>query len=822
MTLPPFTHATAASLDEAAALKARHPGVAVVVAGGTDLLGTLKDRVHPATPDLLIDLKRIPGLRSIEEHDGALRIGALVTLADLAADNAVREHYPLLAEAARSVASPQIRNMGTVGGNICQEPRCWYYRAPGNHFHCLRKGGTSCPAIFGDNRYHSIFGAARVLDTPCEANCPNHTAIPLLMAAVREGDLQRAAKVLLAVNPMPAITGRVCPHTCEEGCNRSQFDAAVSIREVERFVGDYVLDHADELYEPPAVETKWRVAVVGAGPAGLTAAYFLRRQGHQVTVFDELPEPGGMLATSIPEYRLPKEVVGRQVRALERMGIGLASNAGVGHGGRTLEGLRRGHDAVFLATGVWLPKALGLDHEELLTSGLAFLRDTKRHGTAPVGRDVLVIGGGSVAIDVAITARRLGARTVTMACLEPREEMPAIREDVEQALAEGIEILTSWGPERVLEDKGTLRGLQLVRCTSVFDAQGRFRPDFDTSATRSVVADQVFLAIGQTAALSYTGESLATAGGLVAVEEDTFATNLPGVFAGGDVTSGPATVVQAIAAGRHAAGAMHHYLVRDAADEPAAESAAGSLVRFDVAVVTQSIRVEAPVVPAQRRTIADEDRETLAATVARDEAKRCANCGCVAVNSSDIAVALLALGAEVKTTKRTIPTGEFFAAYPMRTTVLEGDELVTGIDIPRPHSQSRQRYLKFRLRNAIDFPIVSVACVLTLDGETVEKASIAIGAVAPIPTRATEVESFLEGRRLDEATVAEACSIGVNAALALGGNGFKVHIVRALLRHALLDGPAEGAGQASRVKNEPKLADPGVGAPGGGTSRPTR
>ena len=600
MSLPPFDHVTAASLDEAVATKARHPGAAVV-AGGTDLLGTLKDRIHRQTPDLLIDLKRISGLRSIEESDDALRIGALVTLADLAAHQTVRERYPLLAEAARSVGSPQIRNMGTLGGNICQEPRCWYYRAPNDTFHCLRKGGTSCPAFFGDNRFHSIFGAARILETPCETNCPNHTAVPLLMAAVREGDLRRAAEVLLAVNPMPAITGRVCPHACEEGCNRAQFDAAVSVRDVERFVGDHVLDHAEELYLPPEVETERRVAVVGAGPAGLTAAYFLRRLGHRVTVLDEMPEPGGMLVSAIPGYRLPKGVVTRQVRALERMGIRIEPGAAVGHGDRTLESLRREHDAVFLATGAGLTKTLGLEHEELLTSGLAFLREVKRRGSAPVGRDVLVIGGGSVAVDVAITARRLGARTVTMACLESREEMPAIREDVEQALAEGIEIMASWGPERVLLEDGSLRGLRLVRCTSVTDAQGRFRPEFDPAVRRDVEADQVFLAIGQSAALDYAHGSLATAGGLLSVEEGVFSTSSPGVFAGGDVASGPATVVQAIAAGRQAAGAMHRYLVPDAVDEPAAQPAVGSPVRFDAAAVVEGGRAEAPAVPAQQR-----------------------------------------------------------------------------------------------------------------------------------------------------------------------------------------------------------------------------
>ncbi len=286
--------------------------------------------------------------------------------------------------------------------------------------------------------------------------------------------------------------------------------------------------------------------------------------------------------------------------------------------------------------------------------------------------------------------------------------------------------------------------------------------------------------------------------GLLSVEEGVFSTSSPGVFAGGDVTSGPATVVQAIAAGRQAADAMHRTLVPGAVGDRTASTGVGPDIRFDAAAVVRGARAEAPAVPAERRTVDREDRGSLAVVSARDEATRCSGCGCVAVNASDVAPALLALGAEIRTTARAIPAGEFFAALPSRTTVLEDDELVTGIVIPRPARRTRQCYLKFRLRNAIDFPIVSVACLLAMDGDRVEAASIALGAVAPVPVRAREVEAFLRGRRLDEATVQEACAIAVKAALPLDGNRFKVPVLQALLAQALLGDGAHGDSRAGR------------------------
>ena len=249
MAMKSFKHLAATSVEQAAEIASQIAGGAAFIAGGTDLLGVLKDHIHARYPETVVDLKSIAGLHYVKEDKRGLHIGALTTLSEIATHKGIKDKYGVLAEAARTVASTQIRNMATIGGNICQEPRCWYYRTPEDRFHCLRKGGHQCGALWGDNRYHSLFGAARVSVPSCSATCPGQVAIPSYLAEIRKGDLAQAAKILLESNPMPAMTGRVCPHLCESGCNRRGYDEPVSIRAIERSVGDYVLEHAPEAHE---------------------------------------------------------------------------------------------------------------------------------------------------------------------------------------------------------------------------------------------------------------------------------------------------------------------------------------------------------------------------------------------------------------------------------------------------------------------------------------------------------------------------------------------------------------------------------------------
>jgi hypothetical protein len=373
MKIQPIQYIPAESLETARQILKENIGRAKILAGGTDLLGGMKDAIHSEQPELLIGLKPARESSFIREETDTLRIGALTTLADITKSPLIKQKYPMLAQAAGSVASPQIRNVATVAGNLCQEPRCWYYRNPDNHFNCLRKGGRWCDALFAENRYHSIYGGMCVDSAPCKRGCPIHNNIPDYMEKLRAHDVAGAAEILLRTNPLAAITGRICSHNCQSECNRHDFDETVSIRDVERFLGDYALEHVDTYYLAPKHESGKTVAVVGSGPAGLTAAFFLRQQGHSVTVFEQMPEAGGMLSYSIPGYRLPKEVVQKQVCALESMGIRFVYNAKIGSGDQSLEKLKATHDSVFLATGLWKSKKLRLEKGELLDSGLEFL-----------------------------------------------------------------------------------------------------------------------------------------------------------------------------------------------------------------------------------------------------------------------------------------------------------------------------------------------------------------------------------------------------------------------------------------------------------------
>lgn len=386
MTLRNYKHVSVSSLGEATNILSTVNGKSVAIAGGTDLLGVLKDRIHSESPEVMIDLKTIQGLNYVKESETGLRIGALTTLTDICTNETIKEQYGMLAEAARSVASLQLRNMGTIGGNICQEPRCWYYRTPDDLFHCLRKGGTQCPALLGENRYHSIFGSVKMAQPACSETCPGSIEIPTYMDYVREGDLDSAAKIILASNPIPSITGRICPHLCESQCNRSVYDESVSIRNVERVVGDYILDNAKDLLASPEKELKESVAIVGAGPAGISAAYFLRKAGYQVTVYEKMPQAGGMLTYGIPADRLSKDVVNRQIDAFKAMGIEFKFDTAVGQDGVTLKDLQEKFTSVFLASGAWGERSLPLEKAELLTPGIDFLSSIELGKKPEVGK----------------------------------------------------------------------------------------------------------------------------------------------------------------------------------------------------------------------------------------------------------------------------------------------------------------------------------------------------------------------------------------------------------------------------------------------------
>jgi NADPH-dependent glutamate synthase beta subunit-like oxidoreductase len=772
-----FEHINAATLAEAAS--ALTGGKARIIAGGTDLLGVLKDEILPDYPETLVNIKTIPGMDYIKEEEGMLKIGALTLLDEIALNATVKEKYTALSEAAGRIAHPHIREMATIGGNICQLPMCWYFRLPNNRFFCFRKGGRECFAITGEGRYLSIFGGTRTNGTPCSTDCPGGVDIPSYLNKFREGDLAGASEILLNFNPLPAVTGRVCSYYCESDCNRGHLDEPMSIRSVERFIGDYILEHSARMYQPPQHETKKRVAVLGSGPAGLSAAHYLRRLGHSVTVFEAMENPGGMLIYGIPPYRLPKDIVKKQIQAIEGMGIQLKLKMEVGRD-VSLKELRSNFDAVFCATGAWDQSSLRIEHEELVLSGLEFLTRINLGSRKAPGRKILVIGGGNVAVDVAINALRLGAEKVTIACLEYREEMPAMQKEVAQAIEEGVQLMPSWGPSRILKTNGKVSGMELVQCTSVFGSDGHFSPAFNHQVKQTVGVDQIILAIGQKPALSYVDPLLKVERDLIKVDPVTQSTNIENIFAGGDVTSGPASVITAIAAGRRAAASINRYLMGKETKEEDEEKIK-SLARFNSDYLKKISRVKVPELPISERGMDTEDILSLSRSAAEKEVNRCFNCGCLAVNTSDIAPALIALNAKIKTTKRVIEAENFFEVKGYRTTVLEADEIVTEVRIPAPASDTRSAFIKFALRKSIDFPIVN--CAAMIDGKG---ARICLNGVFNKPYRARKAEEAIAGKPINDVNAEAAGEAAVLNAVVLESNRYKVQIAKVLVKRAIL------------------------------------
>ena len=778
----PFKHINARTVDEARSFLGKYKGKAVFNAGGTDLLSILKGEFFPDYPEAVINIKTIPGLDTIKEENGTLKIGALTKLSKIMESPLLKESCKVLVEAVHSVATPQIRNSATIGGNLCQDVRCWYYRYPfhiGGEIHCLRKGGKICNALNGDHRYHSIFGAAGVAVYPCSSNCPAHTDIPSYLSRVRSGNPTEAAWIVMEYNPIPAITGRVCPTFCEPECHRNEIDEPVAIRCVERSLGDAILNRMTEFFRPPKTECGKSVAIVGSGPAGLAAAYYLRKSGHQVTLFERLPEAGGMLFYSIPPYRLPKDVVRKQIQALKGMGIKFEVGIHVGKDVSVAELAGRFH-AVFLAGGAWKEKPLGIKGEEVALSGLEFLTRVNTGAREIPGRQVAVIGGGNVAIDVARTLRRLGGEPVVI-YRRSRDEMPAFRDEVEKAEEEGVDFKFLTLPTEASETNGKIV-LKCVRMQlGALDASGRPQPMPIPGSEFSATFDAVVKAISEKPDSSFLPAGFRQKARKAASSVGLLGKNL---FAGGDFITGPSTVVQAVASGREAARLIEISLK---SGQPSAEE---TVKKQDFRSPSPSTtpRVQIPELPVAERVknIDVEDQPGPSLSAIETEAGRCFNCGCLAVSPSDIGIALTALDANIVTTKRTVDAQHFFTASATGSTVLDPDELVTEIHIPKPSNRARQSYLKFTLRTPIDFGIVSVASIIAVEKGVCTDARIVLGAVAPEPVRARKAEEVLKGQSIDEQRAAEAAKEALAGAKPLDGNAYKVEIARALVKRAIL------------------------------------
>jgi NADPH-dependent glutamate synthase beta subunit-like oxidoreductase/ferredoxin len=501
---------------------------------------------------------------------------------------------------------------------------------------------------------------------PCRAACPVNTNAGGYVSLVAQGRYREAYLLARRPNPLASVCGRVCAHPCEAACRRGQLDQPIAIRALKRFVNErygvessYSFEEILRVVERPRPPSSkpGRVAVLGSGPAGLSCAHDLALMGHQVIVFDAAPVAGGMMRLAIPDYRLPRDLLNREIEFIRFLGVEFRLGVEIGKDIAFSE-LRAQFDAVFLATGCRKGRILklpGADKPGVLTA-LDFLINLNLGVPLDIGQEVLVVGGGNVAFDVARSARRFGGtslpdeehhnlavdaavaaarvlrRKVTMVSLESRDEMPADPEEIEEGSLEGIRLIHRRGPKAILGN-GRVTALETLDVSRVFDEQGRFAPEFTEGTEKQIPCDTVILAIGQIADLSFLGpdHGLATTPQqTIVVDAKTLATSAPGIYAGGDVAFGPRIVIAAVADGRRAARSIDTFLT-GRTDEPIEYAVRvfptfgydHPFARGDYETIP---RRRVPVLPIERRQAREEVELCLSESEAIAEGKRCLHC----------------------------------------------------------------------------------------------------------------------------------------------------------------------------------------------------
>jgi formate dehydrogenase major subunit len=470
---------------------------------------------------------------------------------------------------------------------------------------------------------------------PCAARCPAGLDIPGFVQGIATGDNRRAAEVIAERLALPGSLGRVCPRLCEQECRRCDLDQGLAIGSLHRYAAD--AERADDApYLPLCAPASGKsVAIIGAGPAGLAAAFYLLRQGHACTLFDAHPLPGGMLRYGIPAYRLPKDALDAEIDSIRKLGarFRMDSHWGVDF---TLATLRREHNAVFVAIGAQGAQGLRCEGEENALAGVEFLELVANGNPPDLGHDVMVIGGGNTAVDCARSAARLGVRNVRILYRRSRQEMPCLMEEVEAAEAEGVHIDLLTAPVRVERNgHGLLLSCQRMALAEP-DASGRRRPVAIEGSDFVIACSTVVAAIGQAVERSLAEhEGLRVTSWGIAADERTLSTNLPGVFAGGDAVLGADLAVRAVAAGRIAAASIHQYLCGEPltgemnatsiAMRPIDDGERAAIFRE----IEKAARVPMPQIPMERRRAGfDEVERGLSASDALREARRCLTCGC--------------------------------------------------------------------------------------------------------------------------------------------------------------------------------------------------
>ncbi len=506
---------------------------------------------------------------------------------------------------------------------------------------------------------------------PCMQACPVHTQAGRYVSLIAEGNYEDAYRYARVPNPFASICGRVCGHPCETACRRGQFDAPISIRALKRFVteryGPESRNPLDVFAGKVRPMRSDRIAIIGSGPAGMSAAHDLALLGYPVTIFEAAAVPGGMMHLGIPEYRLPRDVLNAQIREILDLGPELKLNKRLGRD-FTLEDLKRqGYQSILMAFGLHRSRDLNLPGNELdgVVKGIDFLLNVNLGYRFEVGKQVVVIGGGNVAIDVARSAMReqlkpagealpneltsnemdvamkefmdvsraalrMGAREVQLVCLESRAEMPASEEEIHEGLLEGMKLRPSLGPRQFVGKNGKLVGLEVIKCVSVFDDNKRFNPQFAEGTESVIPCDTVILAIGQSSDISFLKPEdglETTRQGTLKINPETLMTTAPGIFAAGDIAFGPRLIINAVADGKKAAVEIDKFLRGPAWKPKSRHVQITVLDHHEMAEhYDEYSRLNVPVLPIDRRTGVAEVETGYTEPEAREEASRCLKC----------------------------------------------------------------------------------------------------------------------------------------------------------------------------------------------------
>lgn len=421
-----------------------------------------------------------------------------------------------------------------------------------------------------DYRDNNRINSHKTGTSPCKAACPAHIAVQGYLKKASQGKYQEALALIKKQNPFPAVCGRICNRRCEDACTRGTIDEAVAIDAVKKFIAEQDLK-AETRYIPPVVipasihmdHFPEKIAIIGGGPAGLSAAFYLAEKGYRPTVFEKSDKPGGMLQYGIPSYKLEKDVIEAEIDVMREMGVEIKTGIEAGKDVTLKELREQGYKAFYIAIGCSAgrkPGVPGEEAEESLTA-IDYLHEANLGGTSYTGR-VVVIGGGNVAIDAARVSARSGAQSVSMFSLEQEKEMPASNLEVYEAREDGVKIENGWGPKEVLTADGKVTGIVLKKCTSVFNAEGEFAPVYEENETITVECDRVIFAIGQKTVWGdlLAEEKVEFKGPAIVADKLTFQTGQPDIFVGGDVYTGPKFAIDAIAAGHYAAESLHRFV----------------------------------------------------------------------------------------------------------------------------------------------------------------------------------------------------------------------------------------------------------------------